>query len=176
MKGIIVVDIDRCLGCRSCELACAVAHSRSKDLVAALAEEPRPEPRVTVEAVGEYSLPIQCRHCEDAPCVSICPSQAMTKLGVEEPVVLDNDRCIGCKMCILVCPFGVLNVNRDGTIVIKCDLCIERLEEGEDPACVSACPTRALRYMRVEDIVEEKKAAAAKRYLVEIRKGSTPDE
>jgi carbon-monoxide dehydrogenase iron sulfur subunit len=173
MKGIIVVDVERCMGCKSCELECAVAHSKAKSLIEALLEEPRPVARVTVEAIEGYSLPMQCRHCEDPPCVAVCPSQALTKLGVGEPVVLKNDRCIGCKMCILICPFGVMALSRDGKVITKCDLCIERLEEGHEPACVRACPTHSLRYMSVEEALKEKRTTAAKRYLVELRKGGS---
>jgi len=168
MKGIIVVDVERCVGCKSCELACAVAHSESKSLVGALAEKPRPQPRVTVEGVEDSSLPLQCRHCEDAPCVAICPAEALTKLGVGEPVVLDTRRCIGCKMCILACPFGVLKMSRDGTVITKCDLCIERIEQGDQPACVAACPTKALKYMPIDEAIEKKRKGAAKKFLVEL--------
>ncbi|GAH38726.1 unnamed protein product, partial [marine sediment metagenome] len=117
MKGIIVVDVEKCLGCKSCEIGCAVEHSVSKDLFKAIEEAPLPQYRVTVEAAGELSVPLQCRHCEDAPCVDICPTKAIEKLGTQEPVLIKEELCIGCKWCILVCPFGIIKLSRDGKIV-----------------------------------------------------------
>ena len=74
MKKILVVFAEKCLGCRSCELACAVEHSQSKDLTKSLTETPLPQHRVEVETLEDFTIPLQCRHCEDAPCVSVCPS------------------------------------------------------------------------------------------------------
>ncbi len=167
MKGIIVVDVERCLGCRSCELACAVEHSVSKDLFKAIEEAPLPQYRVTVEAVGELSAPLQCRHCEDAPCVQICPTHALEKLEVGQPVTAKKELCIGCKWCILVCPFGVIGMDRAGKVIIKCDLCLERTEAGKLPACVEACPTGALRFVKIEKVIKEKR----REFLVDFEKG-----
>ena len=157
------MDADRCVGCLSCELACAVAHSISKTLTGALIEKPRS--RVHVEAVGDRPVPMQCRQCEDAPCVSVCPSGALSRSGPEQPVLFEAARCIGCKMCIQVCPFGSLELGPDGKGVLKCDLCIERLEKGETPACVAACPTRALRFEPVRETAQSKRRRAAEQQL-----------
>jgi len=162
---IIYIDPEKCLACRSCKLACAVAHSKSKDLVTAISEEPRPANRVSVIGIDEITAPLQCRHCEDAPCVAICPSGALRK---EENgiIFLDAQLCIGCNFCVIVCPFGVLKTNREGKAVIKCDLCRERLEKGEEPACVYACPTKALKFVEPEKISKEKK----RKFLTEYKK------
>jgi len=171
MKKAIVVNVDRCLGCRSCQIACAVAHSASKTLVGALAEEPRPVPRVTVEAVEGLAVPLQCRHCEDAPCVMVCPTEAIHRPAPEGPVLVDQERCIGCKFCLMACPFGVIKMSRHGTAIIKCDLCFERLKRGELPACVEACPVRALEFREVEEVLAEKRKAAARKIVVEVKDG-----
>jgi carbon-monoxide dehydrogenase iron sulfur subunit len=160
MSKTIAVNIEKCLACRSCELACALAHSESKVLEQAVAESPRPQRRVTVESVEGCGVPIQCRHCEDAPCITVCPSGAIHRHQVYDPVLIDKDKCIGCKFCLAVCPFGAIDITRDGKAVVKCDLCVERTEAGQEPACVEACPTKALR------IVDEKELAATKRHLV----------
>jgi len=155
-KGIIV-DIEKCLACKSCEIACAVAHSQSKKLEEAIGEMPRPQRRVTVLSAGEFAVPLQCRHCEDAPCIAVCPTGAIHRLEAEGPVLIEQEKCIGCKYCLIVCPFGVIELSGDGKAMIKCDLCFERARAGQEPACVEACPTKALK------LVSEKELAAGKR-------------
>ncbi len=81
MKGSIYVELSKCLSCHSCELACALEHSQSKELAQAIHEDPPPVARVRVEQVEGAAIPLQCRHCEDAPCVTICPSGAIESWG-----------------------------------------------------------------------------------------------
>ena len=171
MEGNIFIDPERCLACKSCELACAVEHSQSKVLFQAIFEEPRPQPLVKVELVREAPIalerltsPLQCRHCEDAPCIAVCPTRALEKRGIEGPVLVHEELCIGCKWCVLVCPFGVIGLRRDGKAIIKCDLCFER--EGE-PACVEACPTKALRFTTVAEFSRERRRKA----LADLQRG-----
>ena len=165
-KGTIVIDASKCVACKTCELSCAVAHSRSKDLRKAMHEKPASASRIRVESTGGFVVPLQCRHCEDAPCVRVCPTKATSREDRESPVLIDNELCIGCKWCILVCPFGVINMNKEGKFVIKCDLCIERLNKGEKPACVANCPTHALRFKCIEEVKKDKR----KKYLVNFKK------
>jgi len=164
-RKIIAVDVTRCMACHSCEIACAVAHSASKTLAGALAESPRQRPRVHVEHVAGRPVPIQCQHCDDAPCVAACPSGAVSRAGPEEPVLFDSARCIGCRMCVQACPFGAITIGPDGKGVLKCDLCIERLSRGVEPACVSACPTRALRFEDVDQATRRKRRTASANLL-----------
>ncbi len=160
MSKIIVCRVQRCLGCRSCEMACAVEHSESKTLRGAVRQSPRPQRRLSVESAGAGGLPLQCRHCEDAPCVAVCPTDALHREADLGPVLVESDRCIGCRLCMLVCPFGVIGLARDGKAVVKCDQCIERTSAGQDPACVSACPTGALEYVEMDDYLRQKRKAA----------------
>jgi carbon-monoxide dehydrogenase iron sulfur subunit len=157
MKGIIYIDVDKCLGCKACEIECAIEHSKSKNLFGAISEKPLPQYRVKIEGLDEFNIPLQCRHCEDAPCIEICPTSALKKLGVEQPVILERELCIGCKWCVLVCPFGVIKLDREGKLITKCDLCYERLKLNEKPACVEGCPTKALKFMTMDEIIKEKK-------------------
>ena len=159
MGKAIMVNIEKCLACKSCEIACAVAHSKSRVLEEAIAEQPTPQRRVVVEAAGELAVPLQCRHCEDAPCISVCPTAAIHRHEADGPVLIEQNMCIGCKFCLMVCPFGVIDVSTDGKVMLKCDLCIERTKAGQEPACVEACPTGALK------LVDEKELAAHKRRL-----------
>ncbi|OIN97834.1 4Fe-4S ferredoxin [Candidatus Desantisbacteria bacterium CG_4_10_14_0_8_um_filter_48_22] len=164
MKKIIFVDVKKCLGCRTCELECAVAHSKSKDLLGATKESSPPRHNIDVEKINEFIVPLQCRHCEDAPCAKICPTRAIERLGEDEPVLFNKDKCIGCKWCIVACPFGILKMDRKGKVIIKCDFCAERLKKGEEPACTSSCPTGALKFVSPDEIRKERK----KKYLVEL--------
>jgi anaerobic carbon-monoxide dehydrogenase iron sulfur subunit len=143
----IFVRIDRCMGCHSCELACAVEHSASRSLYGALSETPRPKNRVYVEFVPPSKpMPIVCRHCEDAPCMHACIAGAIRR--TEEGVVITRgDKCIGCWTCVMVCPYGVIGRHMEEHKAYRCDRCPDRLV----PACVEACPTKALVYSTVKD-------------------------
>ena len=165
MKALIVVDPKQCVGCHTCELACAVAHSQSKQLYAAIAEIPLPQSRVCVERYQSTNLPLQCRHCEDAPCVKICPTQAMQKEGRGEAVLIEEERCIGCKWCILVCPFGAVTLGQGDKAIVKCDLCAERGAQGQSPACTNACPTGALQFTPVDQFTHAKRREFAVDFL-----------
>jgi len=162
-RGIIVVNPEKCVACRTCEIQCAVAHSKSKKLEEAICEVQISAPRINVGSVLEAAIPLQCRHCEDAPCVEACPTKAIDRPDKESPVLINSDKCVGCKMCILVCPFGVINMNKKGKAILKCDLCFERLEKGEKPACVSGCPTHAIEFKEVTKVPGKKK------YLVKFK-------
>jgi len=164
MKGIIVVNAGKCLGCKSCEMACAVEHSASKELAEAIRETPAPRARVSVRGTGKLAAPLQCRQCENAPCVRICPTHALHRSAPDAPVAIRHEACIGCTLCVLACPFGVIGFDEGRRCIVKCDQCVERLARGEQPACVTACPTGSLRFQRVDEVLEEKRRA----YLVQI--------
>ncbi|MHC1636025.1 MAG: 4Fe-4S dicluster domain-containing protein [Candidatus Methanospirareceae archaeon] len=167
MKGIFI-DLERCVGCKSCEIYCAVEHSSSKELFTAISETPPPVKRINVEVVtmGEVSLPLQCRHCEEAPCVDTCPSGALDRDLERGIVVHERDRCIGCWMCAVVCPFGVIIPEKESKIVLKCDRCPDL----EMPACVTACPTKALIFGDLGDIMKERRKKVASIVLSAVKK------
>lgn len=165
----IVADPAKCLACRACEIACALAHADTDDLVEAIFEQGA-RPSVFVESAGEFSVPLQCRHCEDAPCVAVCPSGALSRGDEAGPVIVDQQKCIGCAFCVQVCPFGVVRLvarpagggAAQRQAVIKCDLCIGRQQEGLAPACVAACPVAALAFEEVDENAGRARAAAAR--------------
>lgn len=142
MKKIYIHE-EYCIGCRLCEIHCIVSHSRSKKLIKAFKNEfPRPLPRLVVEESGYLSFALQCRHCQDAPCLSACITGAMFRDEKTGVVLHDKEKCVGCWMCIMVCPYGVIKMDRNNKIASKCDLCY-----GEDiPACVAHCPNEALEF------------------------------
>ncbi len=161
MSKMIVSDPDRCLGCKSCELACAMAHCGAGALAEAVRSGARPQTRVHVEPCGEFGAPIQCHHCEDAPCTAVCPTEAITRESQDDPVLLNQDACIGCRFCMLVCPFGAISISPVGKAMLKCDLCIERTSEGAEPACVSACPTGALKFEEINEWLARRRRRGA---------------
>jgi len=136
----IYCDMHRCVGCRSCEIACAVEHSGSKNIFKAVKEMPRPQKRVKTQAANGVKISLHCQHCEDAPCVTACMSGALSKDKKTGATVHDKDKCVGCWMCVMVCPFGAIIKGIEEKIAFKCDLCPDR----EDYTCVEACPTGAL--------------------------------
>lgn len=153
----IVADPPRCLACRTCEFACALAHADSDDLVQAITVQGA-KSRIYVESVGDLAVPLQCQHCEGSPCLTVCPKEALTKSSDSDPVLVDEKKCIGCSFCVEACPFGMIVLDdgpaaegsKNGKVVIKCDLCLDRQAQGLEPACVSACPTCALALEEVD--------------------------
>ena len=158
MDKIIVIDAEKCMACLACEIECSLVHQQSKTLKEAMEEV---EPRINVEAAQKFAVPMLCRHCEDAPCIKICPTKALHRQYPEGPVLLKQDFCIGCRFCLMVCPFGAIVPSYDKRRVIKCDLCTERLEAEQDPACVTSCPMNAIRFVEAEQYVREKRINAA---------------
>lgn len=156
----VLVDPSLCVGCRSCELACAVEHSKAKDLYKALRDGEKPGHRINVEAYGRMAVPVHCKHCEEPACVLACPTGALGREG-KGPVLVDELRCVGCKMCVQACPFGVITMSPDGKGVLKCDQCVERLAQGRVPACVQACKTKALVFGDEDEANRQKRRRTA---------------
>jgi carbon-monoxide dehydrogenase iron sulfur subunit len=140
----IYVNEEYCIGCRLCEIHCLVQHSQSKKIIKAFTEEtPRAIPRLLIEEEGPLSFAMPCRHCSEAPCVEACITGAMHREEETGAILCDEDRCVGCWTCLMVCPFGVIQRNvSDRKAVSKCDLCYGE----QTPACVAHCPNEALVY------------------------------
>ncbi|MHC5040576.1 MAG: response regulator [Planctomycetota bacterium] len=160
-RGMITVDLNRCMACLTCVVECGLAHlPRSPEGSPTIGDMER-NARVQVEAVGTHCVPVRCRQCEDPPCAQVCPTGAISKAGPDLPVLIDDSRCIGCKSCLLVCPFGAITVKGGSNMIIKCDHCQGLLSPGEDPICVRSCPADALAFVTVEEAVAESRQAAA---------------
>jgi len=143
----MVIDTAKCVGCTDCVIACEtennVPEGFCRDWITTEAEGKFPT--VTLEIRSE-----RCNHCEDAPCVSCCPTGASHFHDIGGVVLVNPNHCIGCKACIASCPYGARYVHPEG-YVDKCTFCIHRVEEGLDPACVSVCPTYCMTFGDFDD-------------------------
>ncbi len=152
----VFVHLDRCQGCRSCQLACAVAKSKSKTLFGAITETPRPGYRIYIERGNGLNVPLTCRHCDPAPCLEACIAGALYR-DEQGLVRRRKDNCVACWTCIMVCPYGVISRGKEPKIAVKCDRC----HKLDIPACVQACPTRALVFCEAETFGAEIRKNAA---------------
>ncbi len=157
----VFVDTERCTACKTCETSCAVEHSETKNLFTAIFELPRPQKRIYVEKANGHSYPVRCIHCQDAPCVIACPAGALARELDFGSVQLNEEKCMGCFMCAMVCPFGAISFHPEKKVAVKCDFCAPRLREGREPACVEGCPTSALIYGEDQDLIKQKRLSAA---------------
>ncbi len=168
---VIGVHLDRCTGCKTCELYCATERgSNGKTLLKAVQEEPVPRPRVRVEGADRASFPLQCRQCLNAPCLDACLSGALTRDPETNMVIIREDRCIACWTCTLFCPYGVIYPWPERKMAVKCDRC----NYMESPVCVDVCPTKALELVALDDldqVIREKRRAVVDRLTQEKRKG-----
>jgi len=175
MRGILKVDLTRCIACKACETACVVAHSQYKTLLGALREDPRPAPRIRVRYLSnELAGPYQCRHCENPWCAEACPHGVLGRDGdMREPVILDTEACQAAKKCLRGCPYDAIRMTADGTKAFKCDLCVGRLDEGLEPACAEACPTGAIVF--VENGSPKPDGSVADRQYLIIHEGTSAE-
>jgi anaerobic carbon-monoxide dehydrogenase iron sulfur subunit len=157
-NAIVFCDAGKCLGCHNCELACAVAHG-GVDLHRAALERRTLRPRTKVVSAAGITMPVQCRQCEDAPCAFACPTGSIQQLAGR--VAIREKSCLGCKVCLMVCPFGAITVKTeagalapDGRtnrgVARKCDLCADTGRK--TPACQEACPTKAISLIDPEEL------------------------
>jgi electron transport protein HydN len=160
----VLAEAEKCSGCRACEIACFAAHAAS-----CKAEKPKTVGNVTAPVIPnlyltrieQICMPVQCHHCEEAPCIKSCLTGAMER--IEGTVVINRKKCIGCKNCVMACPFGAVQITvgpaglPNAAPVNKCDLCIDT----KSPACVEACPNKALRLVNVEEEISEKRQHSA---------------
>ena len=148
MAKMLLIDHEKCTGCRFCETACAVAKE-------GISNPTRARVSLVKWEMEGSTIPMVCQQCQEAPCVTVCPVKALSRDEDLGRVVIDYDLCIGCKFCIIVCPFGGMGFDTMAKRVIKCDLC-----DG-DPKCVKACTTDALQFVDVSTVNITKKRKAA---------------
>ncbi len=161
----ILHDITMCEGCQECELACAEANNLPAPADddypdSALRRELKPDRYSVINAVettvGEVYTKQQCMHCAQPACASACLTKAMEK-QVEGPITWDGDKCMGCRFCMLSCPFNIPKFEYDSNNpkIGKCQMCFERLKLGKVPACVENCPAEAIIFGKRSELIKE---------------------
>src|SRR4029453_7084590 len=160
-----VIDHRRCIGCHACTVACK---EENRVPLGAFRTWVKYVERGTFPDTRRYFSVLRCNHCDDAPCVTICPTVALYRRP-DGIVDFDNERCIGCKSCMQACPYDALYIDPDTHTAAKCHYCAHRLEVGLEPACVIVCPERAIIAGDLDDPRTEIARMVA-REQVEVRK------
>jgi formate dehydrogenase iron-sulfur subunit len=177
MSKAVLVDLVRCMGCRACQVACKAWNDNPGEVTLCLGCYDNPpdfsgdtwsliqfNEVESGDSLHWVFTKRQCMHCEHPACVSACPVSALEKLD-SGPVIYHAENCIGCRYCMIACPFHVPRVNWDKVfpLIKKCTFCADRQENGMEPACVKACPTDALVYGEREALIAEANARFDKR-------------
>lgn len=152
------VDTTQCTGCKACMIACKDKNDLPlgvrwrKVLECARGHWKQHEDGTYTQDVAAYYVSVACNHCEKAPCITACPTGAMHRAerGI---VAIDENRCIGCGNCRWNCPYSAPQLDLEKKHMTKCDFCRDFLAQGKDPACVAACPSRALHYGSRKDLI-----------------------
>ncbi len=148
----MVLDARRCIGCQSCTVACQVNNHLPIEMIY--------NPVTTVGPTGVFPfvhmvhIPLLCMHCTNPPCVECCPSGA-SQQRADGIVWVDENKCVGCKACVMACPYGARIPNHEKGIVQKCDFCMDRVVSGKKPHCVKTCHQRARIFGDLEDFKSE---------------------
>lgn len=138
------VDMQRCIGCHACEMACAECETNGQESMIHIHYVDRAH---TVQTTVQV-----CMHCEDPACANVCPADAITKDNFGVVHTANTARCIGCSNCVLACPFGVPKKEEKAELMMKCNMCYDRTSAGKKPMCATVCPSQALYYGTREEI------------------------
>ncbi|MGD2120456.1 MAG: 4Fe-4S dicluster domain-containing protein [Gemmatimonadota bacterium] len=159
MSAAILIDITKCVGCEECVLACKEENDLGPDRLRPGQEAVNGLSATRFSTILRYPddhfVRQQCRHCLEPACVSACLVGAMQKTP-EGPVIYDSELCMGCRYCLVACPYGIPRYEWDqaAPLVKKCTLCNHRIAEGKEPACVEACPEEALLFGERDELLE----------------------
>lgn len=142
----ICTDLDRCVGCLACSVSCKVVNGvpigNFWNKTLRVGPTPKEGGSGQFPDIETYFLNVQCQHCENPQCVSVCPTEASHKLP-DGTIQIDKSKCIGCQFCAMACPYGVRYLNETERVVEKCTLCEQKIAQGELPQCVAQCGGRA---------------------------------
>ncbi|BAI80151.1 molybdopterin oxidoreductase, 4Fe-4S ferredoxin [Deferribacter desulfuricans SSM1] len=149
-KYVMLYLIDRCIDCKACMVACKAQWSVPEDHFRTHVDEKFDIVDEINRESRMYFLPSQCNHCDDPPCVHVCPTKASHKRD-DGIVYIDRGRCIGCKYCIVSCPYDARFFNEELGVAEKCTFCLPRIKEGFEPACVHTCLSRTRIFGDIND-------------------------
>lgn len=174
LQKFVAADPEKCIGCRACEIACFAEHNRKENHVGqTVGTVSIPViPRLFLTRGEGICTPVQCRHCEDAPCMQACTLHAIERRGHQ--IVINQKKCTGCKDCVMACPFGAIELqpsyyageiekqpesDESRKAAYKCDFCID---SSDGPACVRACRQKSLRIVELQEETDLKRQKAAR--------------
>ena len=155
MTKAIITDLNRCVGCLACSVACKAVNNvpigSYWNKVLRIGPSLK-EGATSSHDVEMYYLPVSCQHCDNPECVSVCPTGASYKRD-DGVVLVDHSRCIGCQYCVMACPYGVraYDTSKDKGVIEKCTMCAHLIDKGEKPACVKHCPGQARKFGDLDD-------------------------
>lgn len=135
----MIIDLEKCIGCHACTVACKQEHSVPKGVHRSYVVEAESG---TYPKVRSVKLPKLCNQCSDAPCLNVCPTNA-TYRTEDGTIQVNEDKCVGCRYCIAACPYNARFINPKTNTADKCTFCLHRVEAGLMPACVSTCVAQA---------------------------------
>jgi Fe-S-cluster-containing dehydrogenase component len=159
MKKTLAIDLDRCIGCFTCEVSCKQENGVALGLAWNKVLTVGPTGRYP--DVQMYFLPAMCQECVDPPCVKVCPTGASYQRAEDGIVLIDKAKCIGCQLCMKACPYGARSFNKETKVVEKCTLCLHLQEVGEKPACVKNCVAKARLFGDIDDPASDVSKALA---------------
>lgn len=149
----LVIDLERCIGCQTCRIACKLENDFEKDsgiTVETVGGPHQDTPAGKYPNLSMHYIPRMCMHCEKPPCVEVCPEDAILKRG-DGIVMLDEDLCSGCQACLPECPYDALIFDDEKNVARKCNLCNHRVDKGLEPFCVLCCETEAILFGDLND-------------------------
>jgi len=152
-RKFVSCDPDKCVGCCVCEYACSFEKEKAFNPVKSRIRAVRLAPII--------NMALTCRLCEDAPCVSACPRDALTQSGETGVIIVDEDKCNGCGWCIEACDYGAIMLHPEKKVVFVCDLC-----EGK-PKCVEWCPEESLTLVTADVLAQKARITAVKKLFQE---------
>ncbi|MFH0725568.1 MAG: 4Fe-4S dicluster domain-containing protein [Pseudomonadota bacterium] len=153
MQKVIVCDLNRCIGCLTCSVACKLENNVPIGLSCIDVIRMGPNPKyegARFPEVEMYFLPLMCQHCSDPGCIAVCPTEASYK-AADGTVLIDREKCTGCRLCIEACPYSLCHYNERENVAEKCTLCHHLVADGKEPMCVSQCAGRALIFGDLDD-------------------------
>ncbi len=199
MRYGMAIDLKRCIGCHTCSVACKVENNLPDGIwwnrVLTVGGKEIDTPQGRFPNAQMQFITINCQHCQNPPCVKACPVNATYKRKEDGLVMQDYDKCIGCRACIVACPYNARSFNwkrpeyaievqmggadvtpHQYNVVEKCTFCTHRISKGEEPACISACPARARYFGDLDDPESEVNQAIQGKITVNLleEKGTKP--